>query len=453
MLRFFCRKKLRELVPLLTKSENAVCIYYTSSIFEKGRYGMIAAFKKTKKESLQESIKIPELYGQKLLRYAESFEELARSMMVTCNEGEEGEPNEQTEQVEQENGLDRRELLEIYRRLESRQFISHNFREIARIMAGLAGEIAGCEPMDERIRKILVHALRAESIFAEDFCYLSRKENDRKMLSVQLYTDLQGGYEAAQVANMLSVLLNKRLQLSAASPYQVTSEKRGFVFVEEPGFVALTGFCKVTKEGEHVSGDHYSVLESEKGRLSLILSDGTGSGEKASRDSEKVLDLMEKFLEAGYDREAAIDMVNAAFFAGGRKYRHPTLDICDLNLYDGTCIWCKVGGADSFIKHGTHVETIHQGTLPLGIFHNLEAETVERKLSNGDYVILVTDGVLDALGENYERIVEEVVGKYVDVCPGEIAEKILEAALLSCGGHIQDDMTVLTAGIWENTPV
>lgn len=400
---------------------------------------MIAALNRRERVTIQENIRIPELYRQKLIHYAESFQDLAKSL----------DTMERGEKTLTEN--DRRDLLEEHNTEENRMLISHNLCEVARIMNNLAEELSHCRPIEDKYRKLLVHALRAESIYGEQFCYTTNNEDDTRAMSVILHTDRRGGYQAAQVANMISVLLNRKLQLSAASPYMVGHEPKSFVFMEEPGFVALTGFCKVTKENETVSGDHYSILESEKGRMSLILSDGTGSGEQASKDSERVLDLVEKLLEAGYEREAAADMVNVAFFAGGREYSHPTLDICDLNLYDGKCSFCKVGGAASFIKRGPHVEKISHDNLPLGIFRNVDIDTTERKLAHGDYVILVTDGVLEALeGDDYEVIMEETIGHLEDVCPGELAEKVMEAALKSCGGHIQDDMTVLVAGIWEN---
>ena len=186
--------------------------------------------------------------------------------------------------------------------------------------------------------------------------------------------------------------------------------------------------------------------------MTLLLSDGTGSGESASKDSEKVLDLMEKFLEAGYDTAAAAAMVNVAFYAGERELCHPTLDLCELNLYDASCSFLKVGGAVSFLKHGDSVEQIQQGTLPLGVFRNPEIEKVDRQLEDGDYVILMTDGVLDALPEeNYMEAMEQMIAGMSEVGPGEIAEKLMELALRACEGHIMDDMTVLVAGIWENT--
>lgn len=425
---------------------------------------MIAAVKEARaylnsrreKEPLQNDVRVPELCRQKLLHYAESFQELAQSLKTDTEEElrplfAEQDTEGQNEQIFQ--NADRRDVLEKKRTLENKMLISHNLSEMAHIMNRLADELFRCRPLEERYRKLLLHALRAESIYAEHFCYLTDKADNAHAISMTLYTDIKGGRQAAQVADMLSVLLNRSLQLSATSPYLVEQEPHSFVFVEEAKFVALTGFCKVTKENEKVSGDHYSILESDKGKMTLILSDGTGSGERASKDSEKVLDLMEKLLEAGYETDAAINMVNVAFFAGGREYSHPTLDVCDMDLYNGACNFHKVGGAASFLKRRNEVEQISYGSLPLGIFRSVENAVIDRQLHDGDYIILVTDGVLDAIGEDYEQVMGESIGEMSEVSPGEVAERIMELALCSCGGHIRDDMTVLVAGIWENTAV
>ena len=108
---------------------------------------------------------------------------------------------------------------------------------------------------------------------------------------------------------MLTVLLGKHLQPSPGSPYLIEREPHCFQFTEEPKYVALTGVSRAVKEGEKISGDQYAMLESEKGRLLLLLSDGTGAGEDASRGSGRVLDLMEKMLEAVFDTEESVNML------------------------------------------------------------------------------------------------------------------------------------------------
>lgn len=251
---------------------------------------------------------------------------------------------------------------------------------------------------------------------------------------------------------MLSVLLGRSLQASAASPYFIERNLHSFIFVEEPRFFVLSGFSRAVKENETVSGDNYALTESEKGRITILLSDGTGSGEDARRGSERVLDLMEKLLEAGYGMETALQLINAALFARGEEQNHPTLDICDMNLYDGKCSFWKVGGAASFLKKGEKVEQLAMGNLPLGVFQNIQVQPMHRRLQDGEYLIMMSDGVLDALGEvNYEEAMYDAISEISEQNPKEIAEKLLQMVIHLSGGRILDDMTILVIGIWENS--
>lgn len=89
--------------------------------------------------------------------------------------------------------------------------------------------------------------------------------------------------------------------------------------------------------------------------------------------------------------------------------------------------------------------------MPLGIFQQVDILPLERQLQDGDYLIMVSDGVIDALGvHDYENTLEEAISGIREQNPGEIAEKILRMAIYAGGGHITDDMTVGVIGIWEN---
>lgn len=263
-----------------------------------------------------------------------------------------------------------------------------------------------------------------------------------------LYTDKMR-CKASQVADILTVLLQKNLQPSPGSPYLVEREPHSFIFVEEPGYIALTGVSRAVKEGEKVSGDQYATMESEKGKLTLLLSDGTGSGEDAGRGSARVMDLMEKMLEAGFGNEASVNLLNSALYAQNEEGDHPTIDICSLDLYTGECEICKVGGAPTFWKSRRGVERIGGESLPLGIFQKAPVEWQSCRLQPGDVLVMMTDGILD-MPESGEERIEEMLSGLQEQNPQEIAEKLLAYAICSCGGRIRDDMTVLVLSFWEN---
>lgn len=381
----------------------------------------------------EQCARVSELCRQRLLGYAESFQELARSF------GEDFQGDTE----------DRQNLLEEWKRWENRQVISKNLEEVAQIMTQIAMEELWYQPMEDKKYRFLVHSLRQEGFIAENICYLPNEEG-RQSIGMTLYTEKNSGIASGEVADMLSVLLKKQFQVSAATSYPIDRTRRNFIFVEEARYIALTGFSKAVKETETVSGDNYSIIDTEKGKMTLLISDGTGSGEHACRNSEKVLDLMEKMLEAGFCLEMAINMVNAAVFAMGNESNHPTLDICTLDLYQGSCDVCKVGGAASFLKREQQVEQISMGNLPLGIFQSVPVQTIHRKLQDGDYLILMTDGVLDALEDaDCEEVMAQTIRGLTERNPQEIAEKLMQLVLCRCGGRILDDMTILVVGIWE----
>jgi len=381
--------------------------------------------------------RVSDLCKQRLLGYAESFQELAKSFYGDCPM----------------MGEDRQSILEEHKLWENRQVISQNLNEVAQIMHRIAEQELLYQPVEERKRKVLMHALRAEGMLVENICYLPN-ERDLLTLSMTLRTEKKNGVAVEEVADMLSVLLRSKMQSSALNPYRIDRTSRSFVFVEEAGYIALTGFAKVTKENETISGDNYSIMESERGKMTILLSDGTGSGEQACADSERVLDLMEKMLETGFSVETAVDMVNAAVFARGEESNHPTLDICNLDLYQGICDICKVGGAATFLKREGEVEEISMDSLPLGIFRKQEVQVLQKELEDGDFLVFMTDGVLDALEEhNCEIGIADLIGQIRECNPKEMAERLLQSVLCYCGGHIRDDMTILVTGFWENNAV
>lgn len=385
-------------------------------------------------ESELRTAQVSELCRRRLLNYADSFYELARSYDGDFNPGTE----------------DRQEIISERRLWENRQILKSHLREMAKIMTDAAGEILCYRPMEDRKKRLMIHAMREEGIKAENPCYITG-DDGREAIAVTLSAGRRGSIPAEDVADMLSVLLNKRLQLSAASPYAVEKEPRSYILEEEARFVALTGFARVTEEDETVSGDNYAILEAERGRLTVMLSDGTGSGEQAARDSGHVLDLMEKLLEAGYTPEAAVEMVNTALFVTGEDRNHPTLDVCSMNLYTGECEFRKVGGAAAFLKRGEEVKLLAGGSLPLGVFQQTGILPISVRLRDGDYLFMMSDGVIDAFsGQGYETGVCRAIGDMREQNPGELAERLLRMALIAAGGRVRDDMTIAVIGIWDN---
>ena len=121
-----------------------------------------------------------------------------------------------------------------------------------------------------------------------------------------------------------------------------------------------------------------------------------------------------------------------------------------LNLYNGVCDFIKMGAATAFIKRDKWVEMISSTTLPIGMFNQVDYDNVSKKLYDGDYIIILSDGVLDtAPCVEKEVYFQELLLQMDMKNPDEIANAILEHAMGINDGEIVDDMTVLVTGMWK----
>ena len=80
----------------------------------------------------------------------------------------------------------------------------------------------------------------------------------------------------------------------------------------------------------------------------------------------------------------------------------------------------------------------------------IEFDTTSRKLYHGDYLIMMTDGVLDALPrEREEETMKEIIMDIKEETPKDMSRGILERVLGYSDYCAKDDMTVLVAGMWK----
>lgn len=383
---------------------------------------------------------LPEYGRRKLLTYADSIRELAESFRETENYREINSGAAET---------DRRNYIWQKRLNENKDLMIAHLQEMAQIMTQLADESRRCVPMGERRFKQIAHALREVDIQIKNL-YLIENEVGRMEVSLTMRAVKKNNLSTEEIGDLLSVLLNMRLVGAKDNPFFIGGEWKTYFYVEEARFHVLTGVAKAVKETEKISGDNYAFFETGTGNLTMVLSDGMGSGDKACSDSTMVVELMQKFLEAGFQTEMAIQMINSALLTGEENSNMSTLDLCSMDLYSGECRFVKVGSASTYIKRQHLVDRISSGNLPLGVFQKPDMEAVGRTLMDGDYIIMVSDGVLDALSQGIgEDMLPELIGSTDLENPGEMANAILNFCIHQCRGHIRDDMTVLVTGIWK----
>lgn len=186
------------------------------------------------------------------------------------------------------------------------------------------------------------------------------------------------------------------------------------------------------------------------GESAMILSDGMGSGEEAFQESAMVVEMLEELLKAGFPKETALSMMNTAMVMGREEVCFSTVDMSVFDLYNGTCEFIKAGASATFIRHEKEIRHIYSQSLPLGVIQNQEVEKTTQQLVSGDLIVMMTDGVMDALpaGEQ-ERLLDLIIQGTRIENPKELAHYILEKVLDLSSDLPHDDMTVLVAGVWK----
>ncbi len=220
--------------------------------------------------------------------------------------------------------------------------------------------------------------------------------------------------------------------------------------VEGARFHTLQGIARIGKDCEQISGDTFLMTDLPGGKKGVALSDGMGAGEEAFRESTMVVELLEELLDAGFPVKTAVQLMNTALVIGREEVRFSTIDVSLFDLYSGECEFVKAGAATTYIKREKEVEKIHSVTLPIGVIQDIEIDTVTKKLESGNFVIMVTDGVIDALPTGQQdSMMSRFISEIEIQNPKEVAHHILEK-VLECSSELPvDDMTILVIGIWK----
>ena len=319
-------------------------------------------------------------------------------------------------------------------------------------MAGLVEEWAKARvKMDMQYKNTMaeiVYEVKEKGLLIEDFHIY--EENTRLCVEGYVSSKWNGGIPVKHYLQAVEKAINKPMRLGKDSKAVLTQDPVLLSLYEDTRFYGLQGIASEKKFDSTITGDSFSFFAMDDGNYHICLSDGMGSGSRANQESEMVVELLQKFIEAGFRKEIAIKLMNSAMVLQGEENNYSTLDYAMINLYTGQMEMIKIGGAVTFIKRGTEVECIEGGTLPGGADVRMEIVSQKKQLQNGDFLVMLTDGVIEYLHvRNPKETLMDIISSIETENAGVLAENILQQVLYRCGGRALDDMTVLVTSIWE----
>lgn len=332
---------------------------------------------------------------------------------------------------------------------EGRKMVSGQLMSISKMIEDYSKDIYSFVGISAEEEENITHLLKTKKVYVEKIVGLESKRSKKEYL-VTAKCQKGATIGTREVADVLSSVLGKELMPSKNCRKVLSQEYTTTSYVEKANFYVSHGAAKMARGVNGISGDNYSLRELENGQVLMGISDGMGYGASASMESETVIELLEQLLESGFDGKVALGMINSVMFLNNKDEHPATLDYGLIDLNSGMCDLVKVGAAATFLRRGDWVEMIKSTTMPLGMFGEPDYDHACKKLYNGDEIIMVSDGVLDAMNvENKEEKMVEIISEIRGLSPEDMANELLKRAAVD-KSKLTDDMTVLVTKIWNN---
>ena len=334
---------------------------------------------------------------------------------------------------------------------EGRQLIAENIAGISQAMDDVINEftrdVDNCYELDKVLKKALS---RKNIAYKNIYSYTDKKGRLKiKMLMENCYGE---NICVKAILPILKEVLRVPFSISdEGCRINPETNECSVVIEESPKYNMLSYVASIPKDGEKFSGDSFNFGKNKNGIYVIALSDGMGSGPDAGLESSVAIDIIDEFIERGYDEEIAIKAINSIMnmkFSEDEKFT--TLDMSMVDLYSGELSVIKAGAVATFIKRYEDIQVISDNSLPFGAVEEIEYKKNKKKLKHGDIVITISDGILDVDKNN--------IGDYswlrtylekATTNPEQLSRDILDKAKKLSDGKVMDDMTVVVSKLYS----
>ena len=274
----------------------------------------------------------------------------------------------------------------------------------------------------EQIVKIINTTYRINKL---NMLWQQREANNKKVLANQL-----GG-----VSKVISSLAEE----------VKTEEKKNI----KKKYKLIIGSATAKKQKSNVSGDSSIETELQDGKYMIAISDGMGSGEKAKRSSKTVIEMLERLLTTGFEKDVSIGLINSTVNLNSNEETYATIDISIIDLENGNIEFIKNGACPTFIKSNKNVEIIKAVSFPAGMLDKIDLVVYDKDLKNNDIIVMCSDGILESNTEykNKELWLKELLEDITTNDVQQIADIILQESKDNGFGITKDDMTVIVIKI------
>jgi sigma-B regulation protein RsbU (phosphoserine phosphatase) len=200
-----------------------------------------------------------------------------------------------------------------------------------------------------------------------------------------------------------------------------------------------------------VGGDYYDFFPYGASRVAMVLGDVSGKGMPASLLMMGLQARVQVLIEEPKSLAEVMTKLNRITAANCPANRFITLFFCILDGDTGELVYCNAGHNPPVLVRadGTY-ELLNGGGPVIGILPHIDYQEFRAKLSEGDALVIYSDGVTEAANPNDEELETEGLAEVVKKHRGEEAPAIIKeinkaVAVYTAGAPQADDITVIVA--------
>lgn len=326
-----------------------------------------------------------------------------------------------------------------WRRLtDIRAVVSDQFAGMAELLIDMAEEFSADEQQDEKAAKQVADVCEKHGLTVREAVCLIDKSGRLRAEVVASDGNIRWDEEA--FLSDLGAACSRRFAHPGISR---AGDCIRLIISEQPQLCAAVGVAQLNCADEKLCGDAVETFYDGGGKLLAIISDGMGSGGRAAVDGAMAAGMTSRLMQSGFGADGVLRMVNSALMAKGGDESLATLDIAVIDLFTGRLENLKAGAAVSLLRSKGVVSPIGRASLPIGILRDIAFEKNTDTLTDGDILLLFSDGVTnDGLGW-----IEEALRDYPSGDMPTLAKKIAGMARARQKNDHEDDITVVAVRI------
>jgi len=200
---------------------------------------------------------------------------------------------------------------------------------------------------------------------------------------------------------------------------------------------------------DEIGGDYYDYMSMPDGRTAVTIGDVSGHGLPTGLLVAMVKAALSTQIESGLTGSALFARLNDLIHRSTDTRNYMTLALLAFDPASRQAELTNAGQLAPYrVSGGGAVESLSQPSFPLGLFERREFPTRSYKLESGDRLVLLTDGLVEAVDTSgdpfgFERL-EALLKAYASSDAEELRGVLLDAVSRHTGSvHPEDDRTLV----------